>query len=173
MHFSNFFPLWKYDTLLNLNSRAQWLNLIFFAAHGKMHHTKNLRIFDYLPGLPTFKGIQSGVRACRDWFSTRHNRNLAKSIQSKDRTRENLIVQASPWYVDPCSSGLALLELKKNFAHGPQGGPHWSNFFTVVPPLIQRLNFFFSSWKSRPLQHGSTHHMEAWTIKLSHVLTFD
>ena len=31
---------------------------------------------------------------------------------------------ADPWYVDPCSSGLDLQELKKIFAHGPKGGPH-------------------------------------------------
>ena len=58
--------------------------------------------------------------------------NLAKSIQSKDRTWKSLIVQASPWYVDPCSSGLDLQELKKILTLESKGGPQWKNYFTEV-----------------------------------------
>ena len=45
--------------------------------------------------------------------------------------------------------------------------------FHCGPPFDSKVKIFFSSWRSRPLEHGSTHHMEAWTIKLSHVLSFD
>ena len=101
-----------------------------------------------------------------------HSSILAKSIPSKDRTWESLIVQASIWCVDPCSSGLDLQELKKISTLESKGGPQWKNYFNEVPPLVHGPNFF-SSWRSRPLEHGSTHHGEAWTIKLFHVLTFD
>ena len=47
------------------------------------------------------------------------------------------------------------------------------SFFHCGPPFDSKVEIFFSSWRSRPLEHGSTHHMEAWTIKLSHVLSFD
>ena len=109
---------------------------------------------------------------CTNGFQN-HSPILAKFIRSKMRTWKSLIVQASPRYVlDACSSGLDLQELKKKLPIDQRGGPHLSNFFTVVPPLILGLNFF-SSWRSRPLEYGSTHHEEAWTIKLFHVLSFD
>ena len=98
---------------------------------------------------------------------------LAKSIRSKDRTWESLIVQASIWCVDPCSSGLDLQELQKFSTLESKGGPQWKNDFTEVPPLVHGQKFFCSSWRSRPQEHGSTYHGEACTIKLFHVLIFD
>ena len=89
------------------------------------------------------------------------------------RIWKSLIVQASLLCVDPCSSGLDLQELKKISTLESKGGPQWKNDFTEVPPLVHVPKLFFCSWRSRPLEHGSTHHMEAWTIKLSHVLSFD
>ena len=38
---------------------------------------------------------------------------------------------------------------------------------------IQGQKKIIRSWRSRPLEHGSTYHWEAWTIKLFHVLSFD
>ena len=39
--------------------------------------------------------------------------------------------------------------------------------------MVHRQKNFFSSWRSTPLEHGSTHHGEAWTFQIFHVLTFD
>ena len=48
-----------------------------------------------------------------------------------------------------------------------------NSFFHCGPPFDSRVDFFFSSWRSRPQEHGFTHHEEAWTIKVFLVLTFD
>ena len=47
------------------------------------------------------------------------------------------------------------------------------SFFHHGPPFDSEVEIFFSSWRTIPLEHRSTHHMEAWAIKLSHVLSFD
>ena len=46
-------------------------------------------------------------------------------------------------------------------------------FFQCGPPFDSRVEIFLSSWRSRPPEHGSTHHGEAWTIQIFYVLTFD
>ena len=71
--------------------------------------------------------------------------------------------------MEPCYSGVYLQELKKFFA----GGPSVNSFFQCGPPFDSMVEIFFSSWRSRSLEHGSTHHIEALTIKLSEVLSFD
>ena len=48
-----------------------------------------------------------------------------------------------------------------------------NSFFQCGPPFDSRVEIFLSSWRSRPPEHGSTHHGEAWTIQVFHVLTFD
>ena len=80
-----------------------------------------------------------------------------------------------PRVCGPISSGLDLQARAKKIANRPKGGgrPQWSHFFTVVLPLFLGLKLFFSSCKSRPLEHGSSHHGEAWVVKLYHFLTFD
>ena len=55
----------------------------------------------------------------------------------------------------------------------PKGGTSVNSFFHCGPCFDSEVENFCSSWRSRPLEHGSTHHMEAWTFKLSHVLSFD
>ena len=102
-----------------------------------------------------------------------HNLILANFIRSSVRTWKIWMVQASPWCVEPCSGGLDLQELRKISTLESKGGPHWKNEFTEVPPLVHRQKNFFSSWRSTPLEHGSTHHGEAWTIQIFHVVTFD
>ena len=102
-----------------------------------------------------------------------HNPILSNFIRSNVRAWKIWIVQASPWCVEPCSGGLDLQELRKISTLESKGGPHWKNEFTEVPPLVHRQKNFFSSWRSTPLEHGSTHHGEAWTIQIFHVLTFD
>ena len=72
-----------------------------------------------------------------------HNPILAKFIRSKMRTWKSLIVQASPWYVDPCSSGLDLQELKKILPMD-QRGDLIEVIFSLWSPLwfVLRLKFF-------------------------------
>ena len=82
-------------------------------------------------------------------------------------------MQASPWYVDPCSCGLDLQELQKKFCPWTKGGTSVKSFFHCGPPCDSKFENFCSSWRSRPLEHESTHHMEAQTMKLFHVLIFD
>ena len=89
------------------------------------------------------------------------------------RTWKSLLVQASPWCKDPCSCGLDLKELQKIFCPWTKGGTSVKWFFHCGPPFDSKVEIFLSSWRSRPLEHGSTHHGEAWTIKLSHFLSFD
>ena len=43
----------------------------------------------------------------------------------------------------------------------------------VVPPLINQQKKSCRVWESRPLEHGSTLHGEAWRINFFHVLYFD
>ena len=102
-----------------------------------------------------------------------HSPIFAKFIRSKMRTWKSLIVQASPWYVDPCSCGLDLQELQKIFCPWTKGGTSVKSFFHCGPPSDSKVENFCSSWRSRPLEHESTHHMEAQTMKLFHVLIFD
>ena len=64
-------------------------------------------------------------------------------------------------------------EANKKIGPWTKGGTSVKSFFHCGPPFDSKVEIFFSSWRSRPLEHGSTHHMEAWTIKLSHVLSFD
>ena len=90
-----------------------------------------------------------------------HSPIFAKFIRSKMRTWKSLIVQASPWYVDPCSCGLDLQELQKNFCPWTKGGTSVKSFFHCGPPFDSKVENFCSSWRSRPLEHESTHHMEA------------
>ena len=90
-----------------------------------------------------------------------HSPIFAKFIRSKMRTWKSLIVQASPWYVDPCSCGLDLQELQKNFCPWTKGGTSVKSFFHCGPPCDSKFENFCSSWRSRPLEHESTHHMEA------------
>ena len=45
--------------------------------------------------------------------------------------------------------------------------------FSMWSPFDSRVEIFLSSWRSRPPEHGSAHHGEAWTIQVFHVLTFD
>ena len=75
--------------------------------------------------------------------------------------------------MDPCSSGVDLQELKKFFCPWTKGGTSVNSFFQCGPPFDSRVEIFLSSWRSRPPEHGSTHHGEAWTIQIFHVLTFD
>ena len=102
-----------------------------------------------------------------------HNPILANFLRSNVRTWKIWIVQASPWCVDPCSSGVDLQELKKFFCRWTKGGTSVNSFFQCGPPFDSRVEIFLSSWRSRPPEHGSTHHGEAWTIQIFHVLTFD
>ena len=48
-----------------------------------------------------------------------------------------------------------------------------NSFFQCGPPFDSRVEIFLSSWRSRPPEHGSTHHGETGTIQIFHVLTFD
>ena len=48
-----------------------------------------------------------------------------------------------------------------------------NSFFQCGPPFESRVEIFLSSLKSRPPEHGSTQHGEAWTIQIFQVLTFD
>ena len=100
-------------------------------------------------------------------------RFLTSLIRSKYRTWKKLILHASPWSVDPCSSGLALQTLHKFLDLESQGGPHWFYFFTVVPPLINQQKKSCRVWESRPLEHGSALNGEAWRINFFHVIYFD
>ena len=102
-----------------------------------------------------------------------HSPIFAKFVRSKMRTWKSLIVQAFPWYVDPCSCGLDLQELQKIFCPWTKGGTSVKSFFHCGPPCDSKFENFCSSWRSRPLEHESTHHMEAQTMKLFHVLIFD
>ena len=102
-----------------------------------------------------------------------HSPILANFMRSNVRTWKIWIVQASPWCVDPCSSGVDLQELKKFFCRWTKGGTSVNSFFQCGPPFDSRVEIFLSSWRSRPPEHGSTHHGEAWTIQIFHVLTFD
>ena len=49
----------------------------------------------------------------------------------------------------------------------------WFYFFTVVPPLINQQKKSCNVWESRPLEHESTLHGEAWRINFFLVLYFD
>ena len=93
-----------------------------------------------------------------------HSPILANFIRSNVRTWKIWIVQASPWCVDPCSSGVDLQELKKFFCWWTKGGTSVNSFFQCGPPFDSRVEIFLSSWRSRPPEHGSAHHGEAWTI---------
>ena len=97
----------------------------------------------------------------RSSFFRTHSPIFAKFIRSKMRTWKSLIVQASPWYVDPCSCGLDLQELQKKFCPWTKGGTSVKSFFHCGPPCDSKFENFCSSWRSRPLEHESTHHMEA------------
>ena len=107
--------------------------------------------------------------------------NLLKATQSdfgqllkvKCENMKNLDCPSFPWCVDPCSSGVDLQELKKFFCRWTKGGTSVNSFFQCGPPFDSRVEIFLSSWRSRPPEHGSTHHGEAWTIQIFHVLTFD
>ena len=79
-----------------------------------------------------------------------HNPLFRYFIRSKHRTWKKFILHASPWSVDPCSSGLALQALHKFLDLESQGGPHWFYFFTVVPPLINQWKKSCRVWESRP-----------------------
>ena len=40
-----------------------------------------------------------------------------------------------------------------------------NSFFQCGPPFDSRVESFLSSWRSKPPEHGSTHHGEAWTSR--------
>ena len=50
---------------------------------------------------------------------------------------------------------------KKNFCPWTKGGTSVKSFFHCGPPCDSKFENFCSSWRSRPLEHESTHHMEA------------
>ena len=88
-----------------------------------------------------------------------HSPIFAKFIRSKMRTWKSLIVQASPWCVDPCSCGLDLQELQKKFCPWTKGGTSVKSFFHCGPPCDStKFENVCSSWRFRPLEHESTHH---------------
>ena len=121
---------------------------------------------------PTSYTAVHTYRGMYGWHRHWQSPNLAKSIRSKTITWESFFVQASLWCVDLCSSGLDLQELKK-ISTLESKGDHSEKLTSLRSPFAPWAKNFFSSFRSRPIEHGSTHHGDAWTIKLFHVVSFD